>query len=154
MPRYTPEQTHRIMSSVHSKDTDIELRLRKALWHRGLRYRKNYNKLPGKPDIVFTKYKLAIFCDSEFWHGKDWNLLKTKLEKGKNPEFWVKKIERNQQRDTETDQQLHYMGWTVLRFWGKDIAYHLDKCIQIVEETLQEIEIHTTTDSFNESEND
>ena len=76
MGRYTDEQTHRIMSAVHSKDTDIEVRLRNALWRKGYRYRKNVKKLPGKPDIVFTKYKLAIFCDAEFWHGKDWDILK------------------------------------------------------------------------------
>ncbi len=75
------------MSAIHSKDTDIEVRLRKALWQKGYRYRKNVKKLPGKPDIVFTKYKLAIFCDAEFWHGKDWDILKAKLLRGKNAEY-------------------------------------------------------------------
>ena len=76
MGRYTPEQTYKIMSGIHSKDTDIEVILRKALWHKGYRYRKNVTSLIGKPDIVFTKHKLAIFCDSEFWHGKDWDILR------------------------------------------------------------------------------
>ncbi len=116
MSRYTPQQTHKIMSSVHSKDTNIELILRKALWHKGYRYRKNVATLPGKPDIVFTKYKLAIFCDAEFWHGKDWETLRTKLEHGKNPTFWITKIEKNLERDNEIEQRLQYMGWTVLRF--------------------------------------
>ena len=80
------------MSKIHSKDTSIELQLRKALWHRGYRYRKNYKALPGSPDIVLTKYKIAIFCDSEFFHGKDWDVLRLRLEKGKNPDYWMKMI--------------------------------------------------------------
>lgn len=79
------------MRKIHSKDTSIELLLRKALWHKGYRYRKNYKALPGSPDIVLTKYKIAIFCDSEFFHGKDWEILKLRLENGKNPDFWIKK---------------------------------------------------------------
>ena len=89
------------MRKIHSKDTSIELLLRKALWHKGYRYRKNYKALPGSPDIVLTKYKIAIFCDSEFFHGKNWEILKLRLEKGKNPDFWIKKIERNRNRDYE-----------------------------------------------------
>ncbi len=141
MGRYTDEQTHKIMSSVHSKDTNIELTLRKALWKNGLRYRKNYNKLPGKPDIVFTKYKLAIFCDAEFWHGKNWCVLKEKLKNGKNSEFWVNKIERNINRDAETDKKLISMGWTVLRFWGNDILKNTDMCVKTVEETILDIQL-------------
>lgn len=85
------EKSHKNMSRIHGKDTRIEIVLRKALWSRGFRYRKNYKELPGRPDIVLTKYHIAIFCDSEFFHGKDWKVLKTKLEKGKNPDYWVKK---------------------------------------------------------------
>ena len=95
------------MRKIHSKDTSIELLLRKALWHKGYRYRKNYKALPGSPDIVLTKYKIAIFCDSEFFHGKDWEILKLRLENGKNPDFWIKKIERNRNRDYENDKKLH-----------------------------------------------
>ena len=97
------ETVSKNMRSIHSKDTSIELQLRKALWHKGYRYRKNYKALPGAPDIVLTKYKIAIFCDSEFFHGKDWEILKLRLEKGKNPDYWIKKIERNRSRDFETD---------------------------------------------------
>lgn len=100
------------MRKIHSKDTAIELLLRKALWHKGYRYRKNYKALPGSPDIVLTKYKIAIFCDSEFFHGKDWEILKLRLEKGKNPDFWVKKIERNRNRDYENDKKLLFLGYT------------------------------------------
>ena len=89
MDRLTPEQRHKNMSSIKSKDTSIELVLRKALWNKGIRYRKNYKELPGTPDIVLTKYKIAIFCDSEFFHGKDWEVLRPKLEIGKNPDFWI-----------------------------------------------------------------
>ena len=105
------------MRKIHSKDTSIELLLRKALWHKGYRYRKNYKALPGSPDIVLTKYKIAIFCDSEFFHGKDWEILKLRLEKGKNPDFWIKKIERNRNRDYENDKKLLFLGYTVLHFW-------------------------------------
>lgn len=141
MGRYTDEQTHRIMSAIHSKDTDIEVRLRKALWQKGYRYRKNVKTLPGKPDIVFTKYKLAIFCDAEFWHGKDWDTLKAKLIKGKNPEYWVPKIERTRERDTKAEQELRFMGWTVLRFWREEILHDLAQCVQTVEETLFQIRL-------------
>lgn len=130
------EVTHKIMSKVHSKDTNIELCLRKALWRRGYRYRKNYRELPGTPDIVLTKYQIAIFCDSEFWHGKDWQVLKPKLLKGHNPDFWVKKIDRNRQRDNEVNKKLLFMGWTVIRFLGKDILDNVDECIKVIEETV------------------
>lgn len=127
------------MSKIHSKDTSIELQLRKALWHKGYRYRKNYKALPGSPDIVLTKYKIAIFCDSEFFHGKDWEALKPQLERGKNADFWIEKISKNQQRDEEVNQQLQYLGWTVIRFWGKDITKHTDECVQVIEETIFDI---------------
>ena len=125
------------MKYIHSKNTKIEVILRKALWNAGFRYRKNYEKLPGKPDIALTKYKIAIFCDGEFFHGKDWEVLKPKLEKGNNPDFWIKKITRNQQRDEEVNKQLLFMGWTVIRFWGNEIKKKNPKqCVKVVEETI------------------
>ena len=87
-----PNTISKNMSRIHSTNTSIELTLRRALWHKGYRYRTNYKTLPGSPDIVLTKYKIAIFCDSEFFHGKDWNILKLRLEKGKNPEYWINKM--------------------------------------------------------------
>lgn len=132
------------MSKIHSKDTSIELRLRKALWHKGYHYRKNYKALPGSPDIVLTKYKIAIFCDSEFFHGKDWDSLKTRLEKGKNPEFWINKIERNRNRDYENDKKLLFLGYTVIHFWGQDIIKHTDECIQAIEESIWNIELESS----------
>ena len=119
------------MRKIHSKDTSIELLLRKALWHKGYRYRKNYKALPGSPDIVLTKYKIAIFCDSEFFHGEDWEILKLRLENGKNPDFLIKKIERNRNRDYENDKKLLFLGYTVLHFWGQDISKHTDECLPL-----------------------
>ena len=114
----TAEQRKKNMQNIKSKDTKIELALRKALWSKGYRYRKNYQKLPGKPDIVLTKYKIVIFCDSEFFHGKDWEVLKPRLQKAKNSDYWIKKISRNKERDIEIEKQLLFEGWTVIRFWG------------------------------------
>ena len=139
----TKEQRHKNMKNIRGKDTRIEVILRKALWNKGYRYRKNYKKLPGSPDIALTKYKIAIFCDGEFFHGKDWEVLKPRLEKGNNPDYWIPKITRNMERDMETDKKLLFLGWTVLHFWGKDILKHPEECIQVVEETIlaQKIEL-------------
>ena len=138
MDNLTKEQRHKNMKNIKSKDTKIEVVLRKELWHRGYRYRKNYNELPGKPDIVLTKQKIVIFCDSEFFHGKDWEVLKPRLEKGSNANYWLKKIERNITRDQEINQQLNFLGWTVVRFWGKEILNNTDECIKVIEETIFE----------------
>ncbi len=129
------------MRQIRSKDTSIEVKLRKELWNKGYRYRKNYKKLPGSPDIALTKYKIAIFCDSEFFHGKDWEVLKARLEKGSNPDYWIKKIERNRDRDMENDKKLLFLGWTVIHFWGKDILRNTDECIRVIEETIWDIRI-------------
>lgn len=130
------------MSRIRSKDTSIEVKLRKELWHKGYRYRKNYKKLPGSPDIALTKYKIAIFCDSEFFHGKDWEVLKARLEKGSNPEYWIKKIERNRDRDVENDKKLLFLGWTVIHFWGRDILQNTEECIRVIEETIWDVQIN------------
>lgn len=130
------------MSRIRSKDTSIEVKLREELWHKGYRYRKNYKKLPGSPDIALTKYKIAIFCDSEFFHGKDWEVLKARLEKGSNPEYWIKKIERNRDRDVENDKKLLFLGWTVIHFWGRDILQNTEECIRVIEETIWDVQIN------------
>ncbi|MCM1541871.1 MAG: very short patch repair endonuclease [Blautia sp.] len=129
------------MKNIHGQDTQIEIILRKALWNRGHRYRKNYKALPGKPDIVLTKYKIAVFCDSEFFHGKDWEVLKPRLEKGNNSEFWISKISRNRERDDEVNKRLLFEGWTVIRFWGDEIIKHADECVKVVEETIFDMAI-------------
>ena len=133
---HTPEQRSRNMKAIKGKDTKIELALRKALWTKGYRYRKNYKDLPGRPDIALNKYKIAIFCDGEFFHGKDWEVLKPRLEKSNNSEFWINKISRNIERDDEINKQLLFKGWTVIRFWGSDILNDPDECIKIIEETI------------------
>ncbi len=127
------------MQRIKAKDTSIEVKLRKALWNKGYRYRKNYGGLPGKPDIALTKYKMAIFCDSEFFHGKDWEVLKPRLEKSNNSQYWISKISRNRERDDEINKRLLFEGWTVIRFWGKDIQKNVDECVRVVEETIWDI---------------
>lgn len=142
MDNLTKEQRHKNMKNIRSKDTEIEIKLRRALWNRGYRYRKNYSILPGKPDIVLTKYKLAIFCDSEFFHGKDWDNLKIRLQKSNNSDYWINKIAKNRERDEYINKQLFYLGWKVVRFWGNEVKKNTDECIKVIEEIifLQKIE--------------
>lgn len=143
-PRFTGEvsiQRHNNMSHIRSKDTSIELAFRKLLWQHGYRYRKNYKAIPGRPDIALTKYKIAIFCDGEFFHGKDWEVLKPRLESGKNPDYWIPKIERNMQRDVEKDKELLFMGWTVIHFWGTEILKEPEGCLKVLEETIFDLKL-------------
>ena len=135
MDRHTPEQRRKNMQAIKSKDSQIEILLRKELWNRGLRYRKNLNTIYGKPDIVFLNKKVAVFCDGEFWHGYNWEEQKKSFKS--HQEFWIPKIERNMERDREVTQKLESEGWIVLRFWGKDIEKHTKKCADLVEMTLQ-----------------
>jgi len=138
----TSKKQHRRMSQIRGEDTKIERVLRKALWTKGYRYRKNYKYIPGSPDIALTKYKIAIFCDGEFFHGKDWETLKTKLEKGNNSDYWISKIQHNMDRDIKKDQELMYLGWTVIHFWGKDILERTDECVRAIEETICDLKIN------------
>lgn len=107
-----------------------------ALWRSGIRYRKNYKKIPGKPDIAITKYKIAIFCDSEFFHGKDQERLKPRLLKGDNGAFWVNKIGNNIEHDKKVNVELENLGWTVIRFWGNDIKKNTTGCVREVERNI------------------
>mgnify|MGYP000124659338 FL=1 len=134
MDNHTPEQRRKNMKAVKNKDSEIERLLRKELWSRGLRYRKNYKKIIGKPDIVFVGKKVAVFCDSEFWHGYDWENKKNEIQSRR--EFWIPKIERNMQRDIEVTQTLENEGWTVLRFWGNDIKKKTKECADIIERAV------------------
>ena len=145
MDKLTPEQRKKNMRSIKGKDTSIEMILRKALWKKGYHYRKNYKNLPGTPDIALTKYKIAIFCDGEFFHGKDWETLKPRLERGKNSDFWVTKISKNRERDEEINKKLLFMGWTVIRFWGMDIKKNSDECIRVIEETIFDLTVSEDT---------
>ena len=137
MDHLSPEQRSRNMKAVKSSGSKIERTLAKALWHKGYRYRKNDKRFEGKPDLTFYKHKVAIFVDSEFWHGKDWQTAKKRIKT--NKEFWVKKIERNIQRDKEVNEVLRSQGWTVLRFWGKEIKKKLEDCISEIEETIENV---------------
>lgn len=119
---------------IKSKNTKIEIIISKALWANNLRYRKNCKDIFGKPDFCFIKKKIAVFCDSEFWHGKKF----LEGEKFKtNIDFWENKIKRNIERDKEVNLKLTKTGWTVLRFWGKDIENSTDKCIEIIKEAYE-----------------
>ena len=137
MDKHTPEQRHKNMQAVKSKDSEIERLLRNELWKRGLRYRKNVNNIIGKPDIVFIGKKVAVFCDSEFWHGYNWEERKEDIKTRR--EFWIHKIERNMQRDLEVNAALAEAGWTVLRFWGKDIKKHCSECADVIERKVRGI---------------
>jgi len=108
--------------------------LAKALWRKGYRYRKNYRKLPGSPDIAFTKQKVAVFIDGEFWHGFDWENRKAKLNR--NRDYWVEKIQENMARDMKNARQLDELGWRVIRFWEKEVFKSLDSCTKKCELVL------------------
>jgi len=136
MDNLTKEQRKKNMQHIKAKDTQIEILLRKALWAKGIRYRKNNTNFTGRPYIVPTKYKIVIFCDGEFFHGKDWEVLKPRLEKSNNSDYWISKISRNRERDDEVNKQLLFEGWTVIRFWGKDIKKHTEECVKVIEEAI------------------
>lgn len=137
MDKLTTEQRSKNMQAVKNKNSKIELALRTALWSKGYRYRKNYEKLFGKPDIVIPKYKIALFCDSEFWHGYNWELRKNDIKS--NKEFWIKKIESNIQRDKDVNRILKEQGWKVIRFWGKEIQKNLNECVLKIEKEIGNI---------------
>jgi DNA mismatch endonuclease (patch repair protein) len=134
MDNLTPEQRRKNMQAIKSTNTKDEVRLAKALWSLGYRYRKNNKKIFGKPDITFAKYKIAIFIDSEFFHGKDWEIQKLRIKS--NREYWIPKIERNRQRDVEVNAFLISENWTVLRFWSKEIQKELDSCLEKIQEEI------------------
>ena len=126
------------MAKIKAQDTKPELKLRKALWNLGFRYRKNVKKLPGTPDIVFKKVKLVVFVDGEFWHGFDWEMKKLKIKT--NRDFWIPKIERNMQRDVGNNTLLIEKGWKVMRFWEKEINSNLEGCINQVINYLEMVD--------------
>lgn len=132
----TQAQISYTMSRIRSKDTGIEVALRGELRRRHLHYRKNVAKLPGKPDIVFARYRVAVFCDGDFWHGRDWAVRKRDFRR--NKQFWVTKIERNRARDRKVSRELRAMGWTVLRLWGSEIERDVRRCGDRVESLLTE----------------
>ncbi len=136
MDKLTKEQRRKNMQAVKSRGSKIESMLAKEMWKRGLRYRKNNKTVFGKPDFTFKKFKIAIFVDGEFWHGKDWEI--KKHDHKSNHDFWYTKIERNIKRDEEVNSFLLNEGWTLLRFWGQDIKKDLLNCIFKIEKTINE----------------
>ncbi len=136
MPKKTEEQISYNMKCVKNKGSEIETLLQKELWSRGLRYRKNVKGITGKPDIAFIGKKIAVFCDSEFWHGYDWENRKKDFKS--NTEFWIPKIERNIQRDIEVTNELETQGWIVIRFWGKEIKKNVSGCADEIERIWKE----------------
>lgn len=135
MDKLTPEQRRKNMQAIKNKDSEIELKLRKELWNRGLRYRKNVKSVYGHPDLAFIGKKVAVFCDSEFWHGYDWENRKNDIKTRRD--FWIPKIERNIHRDNEVTEELQRQGWVVLRFWGKEIKKNTARCADIIQHTLE-----------------
>lgn len=133
---YTTKQRSELMGKIKSENTKPELKLKKALWKLGYRYRKNLKKLPGSPDIVYSKHKLVIFVDGEFWHGYKWPEKKMKIKT--NREFWIPKIERNMQRDQQNNQLLIDTGWHVIRFWESELRKDFDGCVNKVISYLQD----------------
>ena len=131
MDKLTPEQRHKNMQAIKNKDSEIERILRKELWSRGLHYRKNVKSVFGHPDIAFIGKRIAVFCDSEFWHGYDWE--NTQKEIKSRRDFWIPKIEKNIQRDLLVNETLENSGWIVLRFWGKDIKKNVKECADIIQ---------------------
>ena len=131
----TKEQIARNMRSNKSKDTKPELILRKELWHRGLRYRKNVKTLEGKPDIVFLRAQIAVFVDGRMWHGYDWEHQKTDFKS--HQDFWIPKIERNMERDYFVTQELIEQGWHVLRFWDFEIKKDVKACANKIEQAYR-----------------
>lgn len=131
----TKEQRRRNMQAIKSENTKDEVLLAKALWKRGWRYRKNNKKIFGKPDLTFVRQKLAIFVDSEYFHGKDWDKEKYRIKS--NRPFWWAKIEGNIQRDLRVNEQLINSGWKVMRFWSKEIRKNLAYCVREIEQNLK-----------------
>lgn len=132
----TKEQVSDNMKKIKCKDTTIEVILRKELWRRGIRYRKNVNTIFGKPDIAFIGLKIAVFCDSEFWHGYDWKNRKNDFKV--NKDFWIAKIQRNIERDLEVNEYLQSNGWIVLRFWGREIKQNVAGCADLIVTKMKE----------------
>lgn len=129
MAKLTKEQRSNIMRHVRSKDTTPEKVLRLALWHRGIRYRKNYRKVSGTPDIALTRYRIAIFVDGDFWHARG-HEANPGEQITSNIDYWKKKLTRNVERDKEVNDMLTEDGWLVLRFWESDIKKDIETCVE------------------------
>lgn len=135
--KLTPEQRKKNMQAVKNKGSEIERILQEALIKKGYSFTANDSSVFGKPDIVFREKKIAVFCDSEYWHGWNWEVKKFEIKS--NQDFWIAKIERNMERDKEVNEYLQNEGWIVLRFWGKEIKKNTEECIEIIKVKMEEI---------------
>lgn len=131
----SPEISKR-MSHVKTKRNSAEVMIAKSLWHRGYRYRLNYKALPGSPDIALTKYRIAIFIDGKFWHGKDFEQRKNKLKN--NKDYWIEKIQENIDRDLRNDKLLRQMDWYPIHFWSNDVIKYCNQCIDEIIYTIED----------------
>jgi DNA mismatch endonuclease (patch repair protein) len=132
----SPQASAAARGSSKKENTACELALRKALWASGFRYRKNATDVPGHPDILFPRARVAVFCDGDFWHGNNWEIRRQKLKTGTNPDYWLAKIQRNMERDRETTLRLESIGWIVLRFWESEIRADARRIAEMIGETL------------------
>jgi DNA mismatch endonuclease (patch repair protein) len=132
----SPRASRAAAGASRKSGTRCETKLSSLLWRAGARYRRNVDDLPGKPDIVFPGARLVIFCDGDFWHGKDWQARRKRLAVGSNPGYWIAKIERNMARDREHTTHLEAQGWKVLRYWESEIHRNADTLVQ---EVLREL---------------
>jgi DNA mismatch endonuclease, patch repair protein len=130
----TTPKLSRVMSKIRSKDTLAEIKLRKAIWTRGFRYKLHYKMTIGKPDLIFISQKVAVFVDGDFWHGYKWKKRKPKLKSNRN--YWIPKIERNMQRDKEINRRLRKEGWVIIRFWEHEIKNDTLSCVEILTKIL------------------
>ena len=124
-----------LMAKIKSTNTKAEIKLRKSLFFSGVRYRINNRILFGKPDIAIKKYKLVIFVDGDFWHGKDWANKKDRIKA--NREYWIPKIESNMARDIAVNHYYRNLGWTILRFWERDVNDNLESCVSSILECVK-----------------
>ena len=135
--RPSSKRASRTLAGSRSEGTTCERLLRSALWRMGLRFRKNFKELPGKPDVAFPRQRVAVFCDGDFWHGKEWKRRKRKLQKGANAAYWVPKIEANITRDKAHNAELRRRGWIVLRFWESDILADVNRVAEQVAQVVR-----------------
>ena len=131
----SPEISKR-MSHVKTKKNSAEVMIAKSVWHRGYRYRLNYKALPGSPDVALTKYRIAIFIDGEFWHGKNFEQRKNKLKN--NKDYWIEKIQENIDRDLRNDKLLRQMAWYPIHFWSNDVIKYCNQCIDEIIYTIED----------------
>ncbi|MFC2039847.1 very short patch repair endonuclease [Chloroflexota bacterium] len=132
----TSEKRSKTMKLISSSNTEPEIQMRKLLWRNGIRYRLYDETLPGKPDIVIKKHKIAVFIDGEFWHGFQWNSKKKKIKA--NRDYWIPKIERTIERDKKNNQLLEERGWTVVRYWTSEVQKNQQNCLEIIARLIQE----------------